>query len=105
MNTTKHFTGNKFNLTEIFLFLKSKIRSEMKVIPKITLEDEKEVEEPRLDEEDDQNQNEDEVIDLSHRFENSSLTNHNDDEVIDLSQRFDKSSSTNQSDNLIIDDL
>lgn len=77
LSTSKSFTGNKLNLTEIFDFLKSNMHTEIKVVPKINKEDEMDIDENGENLEDQNHQIEDEVIDLSHRYDSANDTSSN----------------------------
>jgi|LauGreDrversion4_2_1035121.scaffolds.fasta_scaffold346329_2 hypothetical protein len=75
LTSSKVYTGNKFNLTELFDFVNKNSKNEVKESPNFSKEEESDPEE-----EDDQanvqsNTVEEEVIDLSHRFDNMTTMN------------------------------
>lgn len=86
------YRGNKFNLTELLEYVKRNVKNEIREIPKFTKEEDSEPVE-----EDDQ------ISDLS-------STNNVEDEFIDISNRFDNTTKVNESqqtlnDGVIKDDL
>ena len=86
------YRGNKFNLTELFEYVKRNVKNEIREIPKFSKEEDSEPVE-----EDDQ------ISDLS-------STNNVEDEFIDISNRFDNTTKVNESqqtlnDGVIKDDL